>query len=218
MPFECDDVPVVILADGQIRTTAVIGYQGKDERFEIEPGFVSDQASTPRWLSALAPVAGLVTLAALLHDWLLRIRRILWEKGATQPVSSVDIDGLFRRALRETWYRDGRGRIVRLNRVQRGIYWLGVRWGALFSAYRREGWWRTAHIVLPWSLVLLAPLALYALVSLVVLGGAWAAGRLLGLLWHDPLPEQGIECEPVEARPARRIELRDDVVIRSNHR
>lgn len=198
MPFECEDVPVVILASGEIELTAPVAYLGKKERFDIDAGFRSDGATVPRWLSALAPTAGLALLGALLHDWLLRIRRIRYEKGAAQPVSSVDIDGLFRRALRETWYRDDSGRIRRMNRVQRGIYWLGVRWGALFSPYRREGWWRTAHVVLPLSLLLLPPLALYGLVSLVVLGGAWAAGWLLGRVWPDPLPETGIDCEPVQ--------------------
>ena len=99
----------------------------------------------------------------------------------------------------------------RLNRVQRGIYWLGVRWGALFSAYRREGWWRTAHVVVPWSLVLLLPLAIYGLVSLVVLGGLRAAGWLLDVVWPDPAPEPIAEqCEPVAAPTGLRIEIQRD--------
>ena len=201
MPFECDDAPVTIGLDGYYTTLAPIGYRGRYERFEIEPGFRTDLASTPRWLAALAPVAGLVALAAILHDWLLRIRKLRWDRGAAQPLSSVDIDGIFRRTLREARWVDTRGRVHRLNRVQRGIYWLGVRWAALFSPYRREGWWRTAHVVIPWSLVLLVPLAVYGLVSLLVLGGAWAAGRLLAIVWPDPLPElDADECAPVVAR------------------
>lgn len=200
MPFECDDAPLSLDLSGWYETLAPIGYLGKTERFEIDPGFRTDLASTPRWLAALAPVGGLVALAAILHDWLLRIRRIRWEKGASQPLSSVDIDGIFRRCLREARWQDERGRVRRLNRVQRGIYWLGVRWAALWSPYRRDGWgwWRTAHVVIPWSLVLLLPLAVYGLVSLLVLGGLRVAGWLLDRVWPDPEPEVIAEhCEPM---------------------
>jgi hypothetical protein len=124
---------------------------------------------------------------------------------------AADVDGLFRRCLREAWYRDERtGRLHRINRVQRGIYWLGVRWGALFSPYRREGWWRTAHVVLPLSALLAPVLVVYGLVSLLVLGGAWAAGRLLAIVWPDPIPpDVAVTCEPiVDLTPAGTFELR----------
>lgn len=210
MPFECDDVPVTIDLNGGYLTLAPIGYRGSHERFEIEAGFYTDLATTPRWLTPLAPVAGLVALAAILHDWLLRIRRIRWEKGAAQPVSSVDIDGLFRRCLREAWWQDPvTGRIKRINRVERGLYWLGVRWGALFSAYRREGWWRTAHVVLPLSLLLAPFLLVYALASLLVLGGAFLAGKLLALVWPDPIPPSFHDtCDPVVDATATGFVLR----------
>ncbi len=88
-------------------------FQGRDQRFEVPVGFVTDMASVPRAFWTLWPPVGVYSLAAVLHDYLY----------ATGIVSRKDADGIFRRAMRVS----GTGRFTRWP-----LYW-GVRLGGWFA-------------------------------------------------------------------------------------
>lgn len=133
-------------------------YIGDREEFIVPAGYITDFATIPRIAVWLIPRFGAYTKAAILHDWLLTDR--------LGTVSSVDIDNLFRRALRE----------LHVPPYRRNLMWTGVRWGALFNRKRRAGWWRTAPAVFGWSLLFLAtivpPLAMIVVaIALLVHGG-----------------------------------------------
>lgn len=111
-------------------------YAGNDQNFLVPEGYVTDFASVPRICIWLIPKYGLYTQAAILHDYLLT------DCLPAGKVSSNDADGLFRRALRE----------LGVPPVRRWLMWTGVRWGALFSTYRRRGWARSAPGVIAISI------------------------------------------------------------------
>jgi Protein of unknown function (DUF1353) len=142
-------------------------YQGRWERFVVPAGFRTDFASVPRVVTWLVPRFGAYTLAAILHDWLVR------EGIRTGTVTAREADGIFRRVMRES------GVPVLL----RWIMWAGVRWGALADARRRAGWLISAPGVLGIT-VLAAPLVVPPAVAiapgLVVYG---VAERLVSLVW-----------------------------------
>jgi len=118
-------------------------YQGRWQRFVVPAGFRTDFASVPRVVTWLIPRFGVYTLAAILHDWLCT------EGIRSGAVTSRDADGIFRRVMRES------GVPV----LRRWLMWAGVRWGALASERRRQGWAASAPGVLAISL-LAAPLVL----------------------------------------------------------
>jgi hypothetical protein len=134
MPF--DPAPdLFYVGRGEYRVTNDSVYVGKHQRLPIRRGFLTDLATSPRIFWAWIPPFGVYEKAAVLHDWLLSL---LWkwqhEKNAEPaPVSSVDIDGLFRRVMHEGG----------VGFVKRWVMWAAVRWGAMFSkdGYRRAGWW-----------------------------------------------------------------------------
>lgn len=149
MSFSPDDtVPVVLLADGSwtvIEPREYIGGQG--DAIKIPVGFRTDFASVPWVMRAIFNVVGKGARAALVHDVLCVAQRRAFDEGRTPEISSIDTDGLFRRVLGELGVWD----------TLRWLYWAGVRWGALLNPARRAGWWRTAHLVIPIS-VLAAPI------------------------------------------------------------
>ncbi|MCM6773254.1 DUF1353 domain-containing protein [Nocardia sp. CDC159] len=89
------------------RVREPIVYQGRQQRFVIPAGFLTDFASVPRVLVWLIPRYGAYTRAAILHDY-------LCQSGV---VSLRDADGLFRRVLREAG----------VSLPQRWMMWTGVR-------------------------------------------------------------------------------------------
>jgi len=127
-------------------------YAGKRIKILIPQGFITDLATSPRIFWALIPPFGVYEAAAVLHDWLCTLLKKYhqamerykaaqeefegepwkWPERPSLPqVNSVDTDGLFRRVMRE----HGVGFFIRW------AMWAAVRWGALFSAHRRAGWW-----------------------------------------------------------------------------
>jgi Protein of unknown function (DUF1353) len=114
-------------------------YQGDEEEFIVPQGFLTDFATIPRIAVWLIPRFGAWTKAAVLHDWLLvgHVRKGL--------MSSVDADNLFRRVLREEGVPPYR----------RNLMWTGVRWAALFSKYRRPGWFSTFPAMMFYTIVFL---------------------------------------------------------------
>ena len=79
----------------------------------------------------------------------------------TCPLSSRDVDGLFRRVVREEQALDKfRGPLHRTrDLVVRWLLWTGVRLGALANPNRRPGWWRDAPAVAAISALTLAATA-----------------------------------------------------------
>lgn len=167
MPFDTGcRVVVEQLDERRWRLVETVHYTGDRDTYEIPAGYVTDFASVPRVAVWLIPVFGRYTLPAILHD------RLLTDYLPAGAISSVDADGLFRRAMRE----------MDVPPVRRWLMWTGVRWGALFSRHgRRAGWWRSAPGVLAISvaalplavpmLVVGAGLAYYSAAEMLATGG-----------------------------------------------
>lgn len=156
MPFLSAYVPVLIEPDGTYRLTAHVVYKGRDDVFTVPAGFVTDLASVPRLMSWLVPIAGAHDRAAILHDFCCT----QLEAGDLR-LSAPDVDGLFRRCLRE----------LGVPLVRRWLFYAGVRWGALGTPARRPGWWSTAPVVLGVSLLalpFLLPAALFVGLALLI--------------------------------------------------
>lgn len=133
-------------------------YVGERDEFIVPDGYVTDFATVPRIAVWLVPKAGLAARAAILHDYLLT------DVLPSGRISSRDIDGLFRRAMRE----------LGVPPVRRWVMWTGVRWGALFNRRRRAEWWKSAPLVLLLTLPMLifAPAMILVAISLVPYGAA----------------------------------------------
>lgn len=124
MPFSSDSQIVVEqVSDRNWILLDRLLYEGKDEWFGVPVGYVTDFASVPRITSWLIPTYGDYTPAAILHDYLLT------DELPHGYVTSRDIDGIFRRVLRE----------LGVPFTRRWMMWLGVRWGAMFNGKRRGG-------------------------------------------------------------------------------
>lgn len=141
-------------------------YKGARDTFTVPSGYVTDFASVPRFMQWLAPATGKYTLAAVLHDHMCdALNHRGYFHAPLRPagelpkyVTSRDVDGLFRRVMREQG----------VPTAQRWFMWTGVRWGALFNNRRRPGIGKDMPLVLLWSLLAL-PIVLPAL--LVILAG-----------------------------------------------
>lgn len=107
-------------------------------------GYVTDLTSSPRVTHFIAPVSGIHSPTSVLHDWLIT------DALPAGIISAVDVDGLFRRSLKDQG----------IGPVKRWIWWAGVRWGALGSKARRAGWWRTAPQLALVTIGLCVPLVL----------------------------------------------------------
>lgn len=162
MPFGSDYFDVRRVDHKRWATLNDLRYSGRSQNFLVPRGFVTDFATVPQFLLWLIPSTGTYTLAAVLHDWM--IKRAV--PGGF--VSARDTDGIFRRVLRE----EGVGF------VKRWFMWTGVRWGALFSKTRRAGWLRDLPLILVWTLLAL-PVVLPASVGV---GAGYAVYGLLRLL------------------------------------
>jgi hypothetical protein len=176
MPFVPDEEhggEVSLRTDGVMRfvLTRALVYEGATHTFLVPAGYRTDFATVPRIAVWLIPKFGKYTRAAILHDWLIT------DGIPAGLVSSVDTDGLFRRAMRE----------LEVPPVRRWLMWAGVRWGAAFSSRRRAGWWSTAPQVLGMTVIGLpfavpmvavaAGLAVYSLYEFVATRGR-RAGNL----------------------------------------
>jgi len=190
MPFhDKDDFTVTRLDPVNWMLEHPIRWEGHDgDHVDIEAGFVTDFATVPWAVQWLIPRTGTWTLPATGHDKLCTLlnRRYglvtLAYRNATKiahdggPCSScwaqaqlsvppctfgpVDTDGAFRAMCEDEC----------VDPIRRWLLWVGVRWGALKNPARRVGWWRTAHLVLPISAVVAAPIVglLYVLVRGIV--------------------------------------------------
>lgn len=140
-------------------------YQGEHEQFVVPEGTRTDFASVPRVFAWLVPSYGRLTPAAVLHD---HLWSVLVPAGA---ISSVDADGVFRRAMRE----------LGVPFLLRWFMWAAVRWAALAEPARRPGWLRELPRVVVLTLAalpvvtvpaatILVGLAVFAVLELLVFG------------------------------------------------
>lgn len=114
-------------------------WTGEQDTFTVPIGFETDLATSPRFMHWLVLPYGPYTRAAVLHDYLLT-ELAAWQRefqfrGRPEgylprpPADSRDIDGIFRRAMRD----------LGVGFAKRWIMWAGVRWGALFNPRRAYG-------------------------------------------------------------------------------
>lgn len=155
MPFAPEgkygsDIVVTPLDATRWQLLGPVCYAGETDRFIIPENYITDWATIPRVVVWLFPRFGNHAKAAILHDYLLT------DALPAGRVTSVDADGLFRRAMRE----------LGVPPVKRWLMWAGVRWGALFNRRRRDGWWRTA----PGVLAISVPALVLVLLPAIVVG------------------------------------------------
>lgn len=132
MPFASGPV-LRYIGLGRYCTVGPTVYVGATDIITIPADFPTDLASVPRWFWALLPPQGAYERAAVLHDY-----GCVTLADGTCVLSSRDVDGLFRRVMRESG----------VGVVTRWLLWCGVRWGALANPARRGGWWRDIPAVL----------------------------------------------------------------------
>lgn len=142
-------------------------YEGRDQTFTVPAGFVTDFASVPQFMYWLIPSYGQYTNAAVVHDWLcVQLEDEMYSasfpthRKTVAPANPVDTDGIFRRIMRE----EG------VPLVRRWLMWTGVRWGAMFSPYRRVGSLSTLFKVLLLSAIELPFLLIPTIFILITLG------------------------------------------------
>lgn len=156
MPFARGPV-LTYVGRGKYMTVGPTEYVGRDDILYIPPDFQTDLASVPRIFWSVLPPNGVYERAAVLHDF-----GCVSLLDGTCTLSSRDVDGLFRRVIREEQQVDkfrGRAHRVRDWGV-RWLMWWGVRMGALASPHRRAGWLRDAPAVVGIAAVLLLAAAL----------------------------------------------------------
>lgn len=174
MPFLDKTLRVSRADERNWRLMAPLVYDGTHDRIIVPAGHLTDFASVPRSLQWLAPSTGKYTLAAVLHDYLCDSMNGRGYAEVPQGreilvLSSRDVDGLFRRVMRE----EGVGV------VQRWLLWSGVRVGAIRNPQRRPGTLRDVPALLAGALVcapfVLPPLAFIGIARLAYHVAEWLA-------------------------------------------
>jgi Protein of unknown function (DUF1353) len=182
VPFVSGPV-LTYVGGGWYRTVGPTEYVGGHrvdggyEVFHIPSDLETDLASVPRLFWSLLPPTGVYERAAVLHDWGCRQ---LARGDCDLP--SPDVDGLFRRVIREEQQTrqarmaPGWRRIHRFTDFTvRWNLWWGVRIGALRSAARRPGWWNWPDVP-QFAAITAANLA-------VAFGAWWGSAALFDLLF-----------------------------------
>jgi len=156
MPFVGDsEVAVKQVGENDWELMNELVYQGNYETFVVPAGTDTDFASVPRPFVWFIPRYGKYTRAAILHDYLWRV------KAMDGEIAWADADGLFRRTLRE----------LDVAFLQRWIMWSAVRLASMTKRQASDG--RFAQIPLALLFVLLAtvvvgPPAIVIVASLAV--------------------------------------------------
>ena len=167
---------LLYLGLGQYVTFSSGLYKGRYEEIFLKSGYKTDLTSSPGFLAWFVPSTGTYEDIAIWHDKGCDDQRAAYLARELPPRSSKDVDGLFRRMLRERneELRDS-GSLKRIGLIRRWLMWTAVRWGALFSKHRRPtfGYWPDLPIMLLISLLAL-PFFIVPVVSvLIVLGLIW---------------------------------------------
>lgn len=169
MPF-LSQVAVRRVGPGRWQLTEDLCYRDDDgpvpgRVFTTPAGYTTDWATIPRIAAVLVPKLGPWDEPAVTHDLGCDALRERWQQrraGHLEPrevwLDARGVDQLWHRALRDV----GVGPLMAL------LLWVAVRWGALTSSWRRDGWWRDALLVL-------------AVTAAVILSARYA------VLWADAL-------------------------------
>ena len=141
MPFIDGDVVVKELGADNWELIKPLTYKGKDQTFTVPAGFRTDFASIPPALAWLGSRYGVYSKAAILHDY-------LW---VSKGISRSDVDGIFRRTMRE----------LGVSFLRRWLMWAAVRTsGKLKDADLNE--------VLIWLLVAIPSIIFLAFPAIIV--------------------------------------------------
>lgn len=161
MPFLKKTVSLETYSETEFKITEPVKYEGKCGVHIVPAGTVTDFASVPPMVQWLIPSYGLYALAAVVHDFYCVMLRDFIQMTAAQflakygidkpPISSRDVDAMFRRMMRE----------LGVPFIRRWVMWTGVRWGAMFSRYRRKGILPDLFLMMVWS-ILATPIVLPA--------------------------------------------------------
>jgi hypothetical protein len=139
-------------------------WTGETDVIIVPAAFVTDFATSPRFLHWLWLPYGAYTRAAVLHDYLLELIGAAHRNNTEPPFTSRDADAIFRVAMRD----------LGVGYPKRYLGWAAVRWGALFNPRRSYGrdFHKDAPKVLGVSLLVLATglIPLAALFVLLALG------------------------------------------------
>jgi hypothetical protein len=189
------DSEVEVRQDGDTTwlTLRPLVYRGKRETFEVPVKQGTDFASVPRPFVWFLPRYGRYTKAAILHDYLCRV------KVEAGELSRAEADGIFRQAMRT----------LDVPFLRRWIMWAAVRLGALNSAGGRKGWLRQSWQVLPIAALAL-PIVLPAATVIVVTIPAFYLVELV--VWLALLTGRGVRQQAEQPtkqvnRPALRLKL-----------
>ncbi len=157
--------------DGFYLTLAPFPYFGARDAWVIEAGFRTDLTSRPRPVGWLFDVGGDYSLAAVVHDYLRRLRRVCecggraahsFEPGHRivwrTPVNASDADGVYRRILGE----------LGASAPRRWLMWAGVRVSCGMQDATGQDWYYVLLLTVPAALFLLVPLLV-----VLVFGGAF---------------------------------------------
>lgn len=180
MSFRPDDaVPVCLLPDGSWVVLEHRQYVGSPEHgadvVDIPVGFKTDFGSVPWVVRAILSQIGKGGRAFLVHDVGCEALNDVHTGRRQGPVlDSISVDGMFRRILGELGVWD----------TLRWLYWVGVRWGALFNPARRAGWWRTAPQVIGIS-VLAAPVIVPLAVVTALAGAVLTVVEGVAVAWRE---------------------------------
>jgi hypothetical protein len=174
-PFVACAIDLRWLSSRNYQVLTRVVYQGARDLFIVDPGFITDLASVPRWVEWLIPRDGAWLLAALIHDLLCVDIWNAWREDREPRVSSRDADGILWRIMGELDASarargDRRGRI---SRVHRHLIWCAVRASTATSRnpIRRKDWWRDAHWLIGTGLLvspIVLPAALFIWIGLAV--------------------------------------------------
>lgn len=152
---------------GLYESTGPTVYVGERDVITIPAGTCTDLASVPRIFWWLLPPTGAYEDAAFVHDDGCNDLARAHRHGAKPRISPRDIDGMFRRILREAdWAAKENGkRGDRIRAWKRWLLWYGVRLGALANPARRAGIARDLPVMFAVTAALLAAIgaALYGL-------------------------------------------------------
>ncbi len=184
MPFVGDsDVAVKQIGDNDWELLKELVYQGNRDSFVVPVGMGTDFASVPRPFVWFIPRYGKYTRAAILHDYLWRVKAISGE------ISWADADGLFRRTLRE----------LDVAFLRRWIMWSAVRLASM--AKRQPSGGRFAQIprallcallaiviVGPPAIVIVAALAVFWVIEWIAYGLIRAGNFIMSQFTRAPPP------------------------------
>ena len=190
MPFVGDsDVAVKQVGENDWELLKKLVYQGNYEKFTVPVGMGTDFASVPRPFVWFIPRYGKYTRAAILHDYLWRVKAVNGE------IAWADADGLFRRTLRE----------LDVAFLQRWIMWSAVRLASMAKRQASKG--RFAQIprallcvsiaiivVGPPAIVIVASLAVFWVIEWITFGSLKAGTYIKS--WFRKAPPRKEVCAP----------------------